>query len=220
MYDPVGQRTLEIMAQARHHNAWLYRQIKPYLSGSIAEVGSGIGTFTQLMAKDNFRVTTLDINRQYLPQIILDVQTTRLSRRLFDKFDTIVALNVVEHIEHADQAIANFNTMLKKGGRLIILVPAGKWAYGSLDKSLGHIKRYDRQELINLVSQSGLNVISVRSLNFAGIWGWWWNSKITRRQLLPIWQVKLFDSLIAPLLWIESIIALPLGLSLLVVATK
>lgn len=220
MYDPVGQRTLEIMAQARHYNAWLYRQIKPYLVGQVAEVGSGTGTFTQMMVKDKYRVTTLDVNPEYLPQIVLDLQTTRSPRRLFAKFDTIVALNVVEHIKHANRAMANFKTMLKPGGRLIILVPAGKWAYGSLDKSLGHIKRYDRQELVELLSKAGFKIEVVRSLNLPGIWGWWWNSKITRRQVLPILQVKLFDYLSLPWLWIENLVRFPFGLSLLAVAAK
>ena len=220
MHDPIGQKTLEIMAQARHYNIWLYRQIKPYLSGSIAEVGSGTGTFTQKLIKDNYQVTTLDINQDYSAQIVLDLQTTNSPRQLFNKFDTIVALNTLEHVEHADRAMNNLYTMLKTSGRLVILVPAGKWAFGSLDKSLGHFKRYDPQELVELLSQAGFKVDVVRSLNFLGIWGWWWNSKITRRQVLPAWQVKLFDYLSLPWLWIESFVRFPFGLSLLAIAAK
>lgn len=220
MNDPIGQKTLEIMVRATRYNSRLYRLIKPYLSGSIAEVGSGTGTFTQKLMSDNYRVTTIDINLDYSAQIVLDLQTPKLPRQLFDKFDTIIALNVVEHIEHSDRVAANFYSMLKRGGRVIILVPAGKWAYGSLDKGLGHIKRYDRQELIDLLTSTGFKINLVRSLNFLGIWGWWWNSKVTKRQILPTWQVELFDYLVSPWLWLETFVRFPLGLSLLAVATK
>jgi len=218
--DPVGAETLKIMATAKHYNYWLYQLIKPYLSGTIAEVGSGTGTFTQMLEKDGYLVTTIDINPEYLSQEVLDLQMPNLPRRLFNKFDTIVALNVVEHIEQTDQVMNNFSSMLKKGGRLIILVPQGKWAYGSLDQSLGHITRYDQPELVNLISDAGFKIVSTRSLNFVGVWGWWWNSRIVKRQLLPAWHVKLFDILAIPWLWLENLITLPMGLSLLAVATK
>jgi len=218
--DPVGVETLKIMAMARHYNRWLFRVIKPHLVGRIAEVGSGTGTFTNMLVDEGHQVTTIDINPEYLSQEVLDLQTKNLPRHLVNKFDTILALNVVEHLQRADQALANFSRLLKTGGKLIVLVPQGQWAYGSLDRSLGHIQRFDLAGLRRVISGAGLKVVLVRSLNFWGVWGWWWNSRIVKRQLLPAWQVKLFDVLAVPWLWLESFISPPLGLSLLAVATK
>ncbi len=218
--DPLGTKTLEIMSQAYRYNTWLYRRIKPYLSGHIAEVGSGTGTFTKMLVADNYLVTTIDINPNYLAQINLDLQIKNLPHRLFNKFDTIVVLNVLEHIPNNLQAMSNLRQMLKDGGKLITLVPAGSWVYGSLDLHLGHVLRYEIDQVQKLMAQTGFKIIFQRYLNILGLIGWFVNGKLFKRKILPNHQLRIFDVISRPVLWLETKVRFPWGLSILTVAQK
>lgn len=226
--DPVGEATLEIMDQAKNYNACLFGLIRPFLKGKVAEVGAGTGTFTRFLISASLKVTAMDINDGYLERIKetcpevrvckINLQTKTLPKELRTKFDSAVALNVIEHVRDHVQALKNIYSMLKPGGKLIILVPAHKWAYGTIDENLGHCRRYETEELKKLVYSSGFKILTLRHYNFFGIFGWWWNSRVLKREILPINQVKLFDSIFWPIFKLEKPVSLPLGLSLICVA--
>ncbi|MDP1743768.1 MAG: class I SAM-dependent methyltransferase [Candidatus Amesbacteria bacterium] len=229
MHDAVGAKTLDIMAGAKNYNRWLFDQIRPWLASPVAEVGAGTGTFTKMISDLGLAVTAIDYNHQYLKVIEknhLGISTLEMNlekpwpQALRDKFSSVIALNVIEHIANASQALANIFAMLRPSGRVIILVPAHRWAYGALDKNLGHVCRYTKIGLKNLLEQSGFKVINMRYINPLGLIGWWLTGKIFNQKQIKSSQIKLFDYLSKPILLLEKYIPMPFGLSIFCIAQK
>lgn len=230
MQDQIGHQTLEVMAGADHYNKWIYSLIKPYISGRVAEVGAGTGTFSQIIANDGHSVTAIDYNSEYLKIInnknnkietcLFDMQSRSLPTALFGKFDTVVMLNVLEHLSDQMLAISHINHMLKKGGTMIALVPSFQFAYGTLDKHLGHFRRYTKNSLTKVITGSGFKVVTTRYINLLGLLGWALNSRLLKSKLISSFQVKIFDFVYRPFLMIEKYIPPPLGISLICVAKK
>ncbi|OGM04446.1 hypothetical protein A2715_05070 [Candidatus Woesebacteria bacterium RIFCSPHIGHO2_01_FULL_39_32] len=225
--DKVGEYTLQIMKLAGWYNNWLFSLVKPYLKGKILEVGTGIGNFTYLLAKEG-EVTSIDIDKVYINKLKKSVSikvgygdiekgTYFFSKK---KFDCIVCMNVLEHIKNDSVALENMLSLLKPKGRLILLIPAHKFAYGRLDKNLGHYRRYSKGEIVLKLVGSGFKVKKLNFLNFFGIVGWFLNSRLLKRDVLPSSQLRIFDLISRPFLFVEKFIEPRMGLSILVVAEK
>ena len=133
--------------------------------------------------------------------------------------DTIVCLNVLEHIEDDAGTLRDFARVLPSGGHLALLVPALPALYGSLDEALRHYRRYEKDALRRLVAEAGFAVEKVRYLNRPGVFGWWLNSRVFRRRVLPRQQLGAFRWLM-PLLRAEEDAEPSFGMSLLVLARK
>jgi SAM-dependent methyltransferase len=136
-----------------------------------------------------------------------------------ERVDTIVCLNVLEHIEEDAATLEDFASVLEPGGRLVLLVPAMPALYGSLDIHLNHFRRYDRAPLGELVTRAGFDVQTLRYLNRPGVFGWWLNSRVLKRRVLPRGQLAAFRW-IQPLLRLEETSDPSFGMSLLVLATR
>ncbi len=113
-------------------------------------------------------------------------------------FDTVICLNVLEHIGDDRTALRYMYEALQPGGHLALFVPAGAYMFGTLDVALGHHRRYDLPNLRRRVSEAGFAIERLGYLNLAGIPGWWLNSRVLKRDLLPAGQLAWFNRL-APL---------------------
>ncbi len=134
--------------------------------------------------------------------------------------DSIVCLNVLEHIEDDAGALANARQILApSGGRLVLLVPAHPGLYGPLDRKVGHLRRYTRAGLERALRAAGFRVETLRWFNASGMPGWWLNSRLLGRDRLPAIQVSAFDVISRIALPLERWIGPPTGLSLFAVAT-
>jgi SAM-dependent methyltransferase len=111
------------------------------------------------------------------------------------KFDTVVGLNVVEHLADDLVALQNIRQALVRGGRAIVLVPAGPRLFGTLDTVLGHQRRYTREQLTSLAERAGFTVEAILPFNRVGVIGWWLNGRLLRRTSLGLWQIKLLNLL-------------------------
>lgn len=231
--DDVGALTLRRMARLAPYNAWLDARFHYFLGDRILEVGSGVGNHTRHFL-DRARVVASDIEPHYLRELKARFEPQRHVRVASFRFplqdgareelrrerlDTIVCLNVLEHIETDHATLQDFASVLEPGGRLVLLVPALSWLYGSLDVHLNHFRRYDRDALHALVSAAGFRVERLRYLNRPGVLGWWLNSRVLRRRVLPRGQLAAFR-LVYPLLRLEEKREPAFGMSLLVLATK
>ena len=231
--DPVGIETLLRMADVPGYNRWLYRQIRPYLGDRLLEVGCGIGNMTgyyvdrPLLVCLDLLPESLALVRSKFPAqpnlrtVQGDICAESTIRALAPyAFDTAVLLNVLEHIADDAGALASIHRLLEPGGRLVLLVPAERYLYGTLDRALGHYRRYERRELRTLVEASGYRVDLLRYTNLAGILGWFLNGRVLRRRLLPRPQLALFNRL-APLFErLEGWVPPPRGQSLLAICSK
>ncbi len=229
----VGAITLRRMARLAPYNAWLHDRFDAFLGSRILEVGSGVGNQTRFFVERE-RVVASDIESHYVRELKARFGTrsnVRVASFRFplsdgdradlaaERVDTIVCLNVLEHIEDDRGTLADFARVLPPGGRLVLVVPAMKALYGSLDVYLRHYRRYDREELRSLVASSGFAVDSVRYLNRPGVLGWWLNSRVLKRKVLPKGQLAAFK-LLLPLLRLEEKADPSFGMSLLLLAKR
>ena len=231
--DDVGARTLRRMAGLAAYNKWLHDRFDAFLGRRILEVGSGVGNQTRYFA-DRERVVASDIEAHYLRELrrrFEDKAHVRVASFHFplsdadradlqhERIDSIVCMNVLEHIEHDRETLTDFASVLQPGGRMVLLVPAMPALYGTLDKALLHFRRYDKAGLAQLVTDCGFEVQQIRFLNRLGVAGWWLNSRVLKRQVLPKGQLAAFKWLM-PLLKREETHPPSFGMSLLVLATK
>ena len=231
--EAVGIETLLRMADVGAYNDWVYRQIGPYLGERVLEVGCGIGNMSGYYA-DRPVLVCVDLlaeslalvheklgHRPNLHTVRGDIcHEATIEALLPYRFDTAVMLNVLEHVEDDVRALASIRRLLEPGGRLLLLVPAERYLYGTLDRALGHYRRYEPTDLRALLLATGYEIERLRYMNLPGIVGWFLNGRVLRRRLLPRPQLALFNVL-APLFErLERWIAPPRGQSLVAICRK
>ncbi len=149
----------------------------------------------------------------------LDISGTEIDKYRSYHIDSVLCLNVLEHIEQEEKVLRNIFNLLESKGRLLLLVPSHPLLYGSLDRNLGHYRRYGKKELKDKLEALGFKIISLNYFNRIGTLGWLLNSKILRRKTLPALQLRMYN-LLVPFFKLEKLIPLPFGTSLFAVAER
>lgn len=227
-----GIQTLEVLEGADRYNSWIAESIMPYISSPVLEVGSGTGNISQhFLSKDPLYVTDSDNGlvkklkekfkgRKGVFVDYLDI-TQNQQGKLLSFFATIFAVNVLEHIDNDERALNNMSSLLRKNGRIVLLVPAKKRAYTRLDKVLGHHRRYEMSELREKLIRAGFAVEKIYYFNFLGLLSWVVRDRFERKNFhLKPYQIGLFDLSVPILKKIESVVSVPIGISLIVVGRK
>jgi glycosyltransferase involved in cell wall biosynthesis len=226
-----GYLTLERMGKLNRYNDWIWHSIKPYVGDRVLEVGAGVGNMTRVMYGRELIVAT-DVDTAYLhmlenrfarnPSIKvarLDLGSDETQKFKSFEFDTVVCLNVLEHIENHEGALQRLYDLLVPGGKLLLFVPADQKLFGTMDTQVGHYRRYSREELQRVIESAGFTSERVWYQNYVGRFGWWLNGRVLKRAHLPAGQSLLFDLAVPILRRIEPK-TLSNGLSLVAVATK
>jgi glycosyltransferase involved in cell wall biosynthesis len=230
-HEPVGYMTLRRMAKLSRYNRWIWDLIRPYIGRRVLEVGAGTGNMTRMMSGVELVVAT-DADSRYVDILRntfrrrpgVEVGTLVLGTDAVEQwrdhaFDTVVCLNVLEHVEDDAAALEQFREILVPGGRLILYVPADQALYGSMDESVGHFRRYSKEQLRDTIERAGFEVETISYQNRVGRLGWWLNGRLLKRRDVPSGQSRMFDYAVPILRKIES--AEPAkGLSLWAVARK
>lgn len=236
--DAVGAETLELFRDNEPYSEFLWESLvalSPHgLSGRVLEVGCGIGNLTRILLRSR-RVTYLhaiDLAPSYIQRVREEIADPRLqlTAALAEDFcpaehatpeggfDLIVSSNVLEHIEDHARALRNFRSMLRPHGVVLLLVPAHRFLYSSLDRSLSHCRRYSARDLKQVAGETNLTVLRLRYFNPLGAMGWWLNGKLLRRSVLPAGQLSLYTRFAIPVSkLLDRWNPLPFGVSLLAV---
>jgi 2-polyprenyl-3-methyl-5-hydroxy-6-metoxy-1,4-benzoquinol methylase len=213
-------------------DTWLYEEYAPFVGNRILEVGCGMGN--QLVHFcDRELAIGIDISRGCIEQVkkkfcqyknlefycmnILESESLTLGEK---NIDTVVSLNVFEHLPDDNIALQHVRELLNPGGKLILIVPAHEGLYGSMDIPMSHYRRYTKQTAEAKLAQAGFNVITQKYINMLGGIGWLVNGRILQRRVAPSGQLKLLNKIIPYLRWLEGRINAPFGISLLTVAEK
>jgi SAM-dependent methyltransferase len=229
--DRAGAETLAIMQSAPRYNRWQYQRIAPYLGRRVCEVGAGIGNMSALIAGSQpERLVLTDLDPAY--REILQTRFAQFPNVLIEhlelpddsaglrfkplQLDTVVALNVIEHISEDVAALKTMANMLHPGGRAIVLVPAFQALFGTLDMELAHVRRYTRRSLTERMTQAGFQVHRSFYFNLVGTFGWWLNARVRKVPRIPIRQLRYFDALVPLLQW-EDRLPLPFGQSVIAI---
>lgn len=229
----VGHITLARMGRLEPYNRWLADRFRGALGGRVLEIGAGFGNMTrQFTDRELVVASDLDpVALEYLRGTFRDEPGVRIASYRFPldegeraeiralRIETIVCLNVLEHIEDDVATLSDFYALLPSGGRLVLIVPALARLYGTLDEHLHHFRRYEKAELQDKVRAAGFALEDCRFLNRPGILGWYINGKILRRRVLPSGQLAAFR-LMLPLLKREEKNPPSTGMSLLAIARK
>ena len=136
------------------------------------------------------------------------------------KFDTVICVNVLEHMKNDKKALENMHSVLEKKGKLILMAPAFQALYGTIDKANKHYRRYNKKQLKSLLKQCNFKIKSMAYMNLFGLLGWWYHNKFLKISVHNTKDLLLFDKLAPFLSFIEKIIPPPVGLSLIVIAEK
>jgi SAM-dependent methyltransferase len=226
-------RDQQRMMLARNYFDWQRRIALPHLGRRVLEIGCGMGNFTRHLV-DRERVIGIDIvpecvegHRQSLgafPHIhaqVLDILDPEFLKLKTFQPDSIVCLNVLEHIGDDLRALRHMSAVLPSGGRVVLMVPAFQALYGPIDSLLGHYRRYTKAALRETAEEAGFVASDLRYMNSIGFFGWWVNAKILKRTEQSEAQILLFDSKIVPILSaIEDRVEPPFGQSLFAVLVK
>ncbi len=229
----VGHVTLARMGKLDTYNRWLADRFSGSLGSRVLEIGAGFGNMTrQFTGRELVVASDLDpVALEYLRSVFREDKSVRVASYRFPleeneraeiralAIDTVVCLNVLEHIEDDRGTLADLHAVLPPGGRLILIVPALQSLYGSLDEHLHHFRRYEKAELEEKVRAAGFALEDSRFLNRPGIVGWWINGRLLRRKVLPAGQLAAFK-LLLPLLRREEKNPPSVGMSLLAIARK
>jgi len=226
-----AHRTLQRMSRLRRYNGWLWKKVSPYIGKRVLEVGAGTGNMTRFLAARDSVVAT-DINPAYLAELRtrfeglphvricpLDLTSNGPYPELGSDFDTIVCLNVLEHLADDAGALRRMYDLLSPAGHLLLVVPSMPSLYGEIDRSIGHHRRYECHELRRKLEAAGFSVERVAPFNMIGALGWYVNARLLRRRAVPGFQSRIND-LLVPLLRLEDHLNCPVGLSLLAVARR
>ena len=219
--------TLDRMAGAGAYNAWLLERARPYLGRRVLDAGAGIGTFTELLARDGLDVVAAEPDPEYAEALRerfaarANVTVVAAEAGAVDDgdFDSVLCFNVLEHIRDDVGALRQFRQRLRDGGRLLLLVPAHPALFGAIDRSVGHERRYRKQGLRAALEAAGLAVERLRYVNPVGAVGWFVASRLVGTAAVPGGPLRLYDRLV-PLFRALDRVELPFGLSLWAVARK
>lgn len=230
-------KDLEAMDFAENYHRWILDLFKPYLGRHIVEVGAGTGSFSQLLLEtmpeslslvepsemflalnENLSrskaSTKIDFFRNIFTQVADEI-------RNLNQPDTLIYINVLEHIEDDAAELSAVNKTLTENGRACIFVPSMPSLLSEFDKKIGHFRRYTKKELIGKCEAAGFKIRIARYFDFLGILPWLVKYRLMRSLTMESGAVQLYDRVAVPFIRpLENLIHPPIGKNLLVVAEK
>ncbi len=231
-YADPGKVSLDALEQAPRFNQWMYESIKPYLGQRLAELGAGRGNLSRLLRHHGELLVT-DYRSDYLAELCerwghlghlhvarLDLTSAPDYSSLSEyKPDTVVCLNVLEHIEDDGAVLQSLRTALPDGCRLVFLVPFNPKLFSEFDRQIGHFRRYRKGELEDKMESAGFSLERQFYFNKVGVVAWWIGNTLFRQRTITAWQLKLYN-LLTPLFRALDCILPTSGLSTVVIAGK
>jgi SAM-dependent methyltransferase len=224
------------MAFAPNYHGWILDRFRPYLGRRLAEIGAGTGNFSRLLLGE--RVDSLHLIEpstdmfRHLSAIMQGEPTGRvgLHNAVFlavtqqlsaAQIDSIIYVNVLEHIAEDERELRAMSAVLPRGGRIFVFVPALPFLFGSHDRAVGHVRRYWRRELATKCRAAGFTVLHAAYFDIAGVLPWWIKYCLLRSSQMEPAAVRLYDRLIVPIASrLESWLRPPLGKNIILVAEK
>ncbi len=224
--------SLDLLSDTYHYNHWIFSLLRPFLGDSICEIGAGTGNLSRFMLNST-KLVCIEPEPEYASDLRA-LSSVHLNMSLFagsledyasheprtELVDSIVCVNVLEHIKEDAAALRMMGTLVKPNGVILIFVPACPWAFGALDLALGHYRRYTRKSLVAVVRESQLQVVRSQYVNFIGAFAWWWYSRVRGNVKIDAKGARLFDRFVPYVSAVERLVPTSVGQSLFVALKK
>lgn len=196
-----------------NYNNWILSKFKPFFGETLLEIGTGQGNFKKYVSEWIKNYVSIDIDEEVVKRaqerdkdgnyIAIDASGDNFVETLAPyNIDTVMCVNVLEHIPNHEKAMKNMLDTLKPGGHLLLFVPAFSALYNDLDSLAGHIRRYKKRDIMPLIDPSQHQVIFNEYFNPVGGVGWWVNNFMSHKNLNNKnvnSQVEIFDKYIVPI---------------------
>lgn len=229
---PYGRGVLNNLTGTPQYLSWLAKKLRPHVGDTVLEIGAGIGNISgRLMSrrllyvaaeKDPLHLHALRNRFLRTPNVVvqqLDPEHPGDLASMERCFDTVLCLNVLEYLDNPAALLETLRRTLKPNGTIIVLTPQGPGLFGTLDRRLGHKRRYAASEARRLLEAEGFVVETLYQFNKAGMPPWWTYGRIMGSDRISKPVLKIFDKTVW--LWRRIDGLLPWrGLSLIVVARK
>ena len=228
-------KDLEAMSFAVNYHKWILEEFRPFLGKRLVEVGAGTGSFSEMLIGENPEDLALiepSEMFEFLEQNISQIETTarvnyynsifsETAENLSEKPDTIIYVNVLEHIEDDRGELQKVYETLETGGHCLIFVPALMSLYGAFDEKVGHFRRYAKKELEEKAKAAGFTVVKSKYFDFVGIFPWYIKYKLLKSDSLESGAVTAYDKFAVPVTkQFERFLKFPVGKNILTVLQK
>ena len=228
-------KDLEAMSFAVNYHQWILEEFRPFLGKKLVEVGAGTGNFSEMLLAEkpeNLALVEPSEMFQFLEQNISQVESKtavnyyntifcEAADNLLQKPDTIIYVNVLEHIEDDAGELRKVYETLDAGGHCLIFVPALRALYGAFDEKVGHFRRYSKSELEEKATRAGFTVVKSKYFDFAGIFPWYIKYKLLKLDSLKGGAVTAYDKFAVPVTkQFERFLTFPVGKNILTVLQK
>ncbi len=187
---------------------WMYRTVRPRLGHRVLDAGAGLGTYTDLLVQDGREVVSLEYNETFARHIherfAADPRVWARQSDLsdpaglpeFPPVESVICLNVLEHIEDDVRALRNIRDRVLPGGTMMALVPSYPALFNGMDRAVGHHRRYRKQEFVQRLGEGGWVVENCRHFNVFGLPGWFVAGSLLKRTTPGRDLTRIFDRLI------------------------
>ena len=221
-------KDLEAMCVAKNYNEWIFAEFSRYIRGNVAEVGAGSGNFSKRLLQSNLeKLYAFEPSNDMFPLLEASTRGDKKVEAIhgfFDveqgreTFDTILYINVLEHVEDDVAEMKKVRKSLGPGGHLLVFVPALPFLYSNFDEQIGHFRRYTKTSLVSVVEQAGLTIEKVRYFDCLGILPWYVHFTLLKNTMTAN-NVSLYDKYAIPVnRFCEKLLTPPIGKNLLLVA--
>ena len=224
---------LAIFRNAHNWKNYFGKQLKPFLTGDVLEVGAGSGATTEHLFNPECRSWTClepdagmcrDLERMISERNMGErcsvICGTLESMRPDRTYDSIIYIDVLEHIEHDREELAHAFRHLRTGGKLVVLSPAYMYLYTAFDKAIGHYRRYTSKTLLD-VFPSNMNIVMKKYLDGFGVMTSLANKWFLKQKYPTESQARLWDSYIVPVSRVfDPVFGFSFGRSIIIVAEK
>lgn len=224
-------RTLESGGSHQpRYRRYQFDLIAPHCGRSVLEVGAGLGEFAaQFTSLRRLVLTDVDpgaveaMSRTFAdrPEVAVRQFDVDAKLDLGEPVESVVAINVLEHIDDDAGALRSLADLVTPGGSIVLWVPGYQQLYGEFDRKVGHVRRYTPATLADAVRRAGLGVELVKPVNLLGGIAWWLAVRRGGAGAPNPKLVALYDRFVVPVTRaIERVVRPPFGQSVLCVARK
>jgi len=224
---------LEILATMPNYYGWIMKTFAPFVRGHVVEYGAGTGTISLRLASLADKLTLVEpsanlaaiLRSKFRDDRKVEVIDQTLEQHVVQTgdaaVDTVVMVNVLEHIGDDRQALAVLLGMLRPAGHLLIFVPALQGLMSKLDLMFGHFRRYHRADLVAKVAEAGGEVQVCRYFDFVGIFPWFFLNKLLGAMSFNPGLIQIHDKFVVPVSRaVEKVVPPPIGKNIILVARK